>query len=349
MSEHKKIPLGTHADDVQMSESELQTELHRNNRWNYRPDLNDRLPTYYQWPPNIVAILRQLARPWSLLDVRIYVLGFSVLAWHFLSPAIERCREFSFDWIAQIWTRHFLVVLIVAGGLHLYFYTFKKQGIEEKYELRGLARNSSIFHFKNQVWDNMFWVLSGTVGFLTIYEALMMWFYANGIANTLGFAESPLWFSVLILLIPVWTGFHFYWQHRLFHIPVFYKLGHDWHHKNVNVGPWSGAAVHPIENIIWFSAVLILVLLPSHPIHAIFLMHLQVITAITTHVGFENLLIGKKLEFRLGDFFHQLHHRFYDCNYGTLVAPWDRLFKTYHDGTAEGDAWIKQRRQSLRS
>ncbi len=25
----------------------------------------------------------------------------------------------------------------------------------------------------------------------------------------------------------------------------------------------------------------------------------------------------------VGDFFHQLHHRFFDCNYGTWETPWD--------------------------
>jgi sterol desaturase/sphingolipid hydroxylase (fatty acid hydroxylase superfamily) len=50
---------------------------------------------------------------------------------------------------------------------------------------------------------------------------------------------------------------------------------------------------------------------------------------------------------RLGDFFHQLHHRFYDCNYGSFETPWDQWFDTYHDGTPQGDVWMKQRRQQL--
>ena len=80
-------------------------------------------------------------------------------------------------------------------------------------------------------------------------------------------------------------------------------------------------------------------------------MHIQMITAITSHCGYENLLVGKlmrrNLKFRLGDFFHQLHHRFYDCNYGTFETPWDQWFKTYHDGSAGGDDWMKKRRIQL--
>jgi sterol desaturase/sphingolipid hydroxylase (fatty acid hydroxylase superfamily) len=315
-------------------------------RWNYQPELSSQLAPYYRWPPNILASVRYMLRSWSLFDVRIYVLGLSVIVWFNFSPELERCKVISADWIAQIWVRHFLVVLIVAGGLHLYFYTFRKQGSSQKYDRRDLAHDSKTFHFNNQIWDNMFWVLTGTVGFLTFYEVLMMWAYANEFASTANFAQSPLWFFLIFFLVPGWTGFHFYWQHRMFHIPSFYRLGHHWHHKNVNVGPWSGAAVHPIENFVWFSAVLVLLLVPSHPMHAIFLMQLQLITAITSHCGFENLLIGKSSKFRLGDFFHQLHHRFCDCNYGTIAAPWDQMFDTYHDGSAEGDEKIKRRRQN---
>ena len=36
------------------------------------------------------------------------------------------------------------------------------------------------------------------------------------------------------------------------------------------------------------------------------------------------------------DFFHQLHHRYFECNYGTVEMPWDRWFGTFHDGSEEG-------------
>ena len=316
-------------------------------RWNYRPDLSDQIAPYYSWPPRVGPTLRYMASSWGLLGVRIYVLGISILSWYYLSPALERCREFSADWIAQIWLRNIAIMLVVAGGLHLYFYTFHRQGDTEKYDPRDLARKSKLFHFNNQVWDNMFWVLTSAVGFWTFYEVLMMWAYANGIAPMMEIGDNPGGFVLLLIVIPWWSGFHFYWQHRMFHIPVLYKLAHNWHHKNTNVGPWSGAAMHPVEHSVWFSAVFVLLLIPSHPILAIFIMQLQAITAVTSHCGYENLLLNKNIKFRLGDFFHQLHHRFYDCNYGTFETPWDQWFETYHDGSIEGDIWMKQRRQQL--
>ena len=101
-----------------------------------------------------------MADSWGLLGARIYVLGISILCWFYFAPALERCREFSADWIAQIWLRNIVIVLVVAGSLHLYFYTFNKQRDKEKYDPRDLARNSKLFYFNNQVWDNMFWTLT---------------------------------------------------------------------------------------------------------------------------------------------------------------------------------------------
>ena len=316
-------------------------------RWHYRPNLGEQMAPYYRMPPDFGRSLRYLVDSWGLLGARIYVLGVSVLTWFLFSPALERCVEFSADWMAQIWLRNLVIMILVAGSLHLYFYTFKKQSDTEKYDLRDLTRNSKLFHFNNQVRDNMFWTLFSAVGIWSLYESVMMCAYANGVATMITFDSNPLWFVLLLLVIPWWNGFHFYWQHRMFHIPVLYKLAHNWHHKNTNVGPWSGAAMHPLEHSVWFTAVFVLLLVPSHPLHAIFIMQLQAITAVTSHCGYENLLLGKRIKFRLGDFFHQLHHRFYDCNYGTFEPPWDQWFNTYHDGSPEGDAWMKRRRQQL--
>jgi lathosterol oxidase len=32
----------------------------------------------------------------------------------------------------------------------------------------------------------------------------------------------------------------------------------------------------------------------------------------------------------IGHFHHQLHHRFFDCNYGSVDMPWDKWFGTFH-------------------
>lgn len=53
--------------------------------------------------------------------------------------------------------------------------------------------------------------------------------------------------------------------------------------------------------------------------------------------------LEKKKRMELGDFFHQLHHRYFECNYGTVEMPWDRWFGSFDDGTPEARQRIRSR------
>ena len=181
----------------------------------------------------------------------------------------------------------------------------------------------------------------------TLFECLLLWGYANGYATLVTFQDNPVWFVALILLIPIWSGFHFYWYHRLFHVEPLYKWFHYWHHKNVNTGPWSGHAMHPIEHVGLYSDLLIYFLVASHPVHVIFNAMHHTIAGPTSHCGFENVTFPGGVRIKLGSFYHQLHHRFIDCNYGSEETPWDRVFGSFHDGTPEGDQYINQRRRAM--
>jgi len=54
-------------------------------------------------------------------------------------------------------------------------------------------------------------------------------------------------------------------------------------------------------------------------------------------------VIGGRRGIRLGDFFHQLHHRFYECNYGTSELGLDKLHGSFHDGEAPPASLQKNR------
>ena len=46
---------------------------------------------------------------------------------------------------------------------------------------------------------------------------------------------------------------------------------------------------------------------------------------------------------RLGDFFHQLHHRFFECNYGNSEVPLDKMSGHFHDGTRAATKQMRER------
>jgi sterol desaturase/sphingolipid hydroxylase (fatty acid hydroxylase superfamily) len=247
-------------------------------------------------------------------------------------------------WIFGLWVRNLVLMTLVAGSLHWFFYMRKAQGDRLKYDPRDLMVRGKQFTFGGQVRDNMFWSLGSGVGFWTAYEVLMFWAMGNGYAPILSPGEHPVIFVLWFLLTPVWISLHFYWVHRALHWGPLYRIAHALHHRNINVGPWSGLSMHPVEHVIFFSSILIHLVVPAHPLHILFHMQHQSLTAATSHTGFENLLVKDRKRLALGTFHHQMHHRYFEVNYGNLEMPWDRWFGTFHDGTKAAHERLKSRR-----
>ncbi len=327
-------------------------EDHADNRamsreWNYHPDLPLDDQSIFRWPPDLGFVVRWILRNWLTLSERVLMVLLAVLLWFFAYPSLETTKSFAVGWIAQIWAVNIGIMILVAGGLHWFFYMRCGQGKKLKFDHRDQAKNNRLWTFSNQVRDNMFWSLTSGVCQLTLFQAVIMWLMANDYAPVITFSENPVWFVLWLILLPVWSAFHFYWVHRLLHVPVFYTNVHSLHHRNVNIGPWSGLSMHPVEHLLYLSSLLIHLVLPSHPIHLFFHVVYQGPGAAMTHTGYEDLLIKDKRRLALGTFYHQLHHRFYECNYGNQEMPWDRWFGTFHDGTSGGTAATRERRRRM--
>lgn len=317
--------------------------------WHYFPKLPLQISPLFIWPLNPVRIFKWFWNSWFPISERLILVGVAFITWLYTQPALERCVTFSVDWVAQIYFRNLALMVLVAGGLHLYFYSLRRQGDELKYDKRELAKNNRVFTFRNQVRDNIFWSCASGVTVWTAYEALAMWAMANGYIPTVTWAENPIWFVLLFFLLPLWESFYFYLIHRMIHFPFLYKHVHYLHHRNTNVGPWSGMSMHPIEHIIYLGTVLIHLVVPAHPVHILFHLQYFTLTAATTHTGFEGLSLAGKKRLSLGTFHHQLHHRFFECNYGALEMPWDKWFGSFHDGTPESHEKFLERRRRMTS
>jgi lathosterol oxidase len=134
----------------------------------------------------------------------------SILSWVYFHPALERCREFALDWMAQIYLHNLALMIIVAGGLHLYFYTWRRQADERRYDARPFPTNARVFTFRSQLRDNIFWSCASGVTIWSAYEVLMMWAMANGYAPTLVLPDDLPWLILFILLLPAWETFYFF-------------------------------------------------------------------------------------------------------------------------------------------
>ncbi len=317
--------------------------------WNHHPVLPIGIAPYFNWPPEPARIVKWLAGVWFPVTERGLIVCLSVLTWFYFTPALERCRDLAIDWVFEIYIRNLGLMLIVAGGFHLYLYTFAKQGKVLKFDHRDLAHNNRSFSFRSQLLDNMFWSLASGVTVWTLYEVVLIWSFANGYGFMIQWSENPIWFAALFVLLPFWVAFSFYWIHRLLHWPPLYRLAHSVHHRNSNIGPWSGNSMHPVEHVLWLSSVMIHLLIASHPVHVIYYQQIQILTAITSHTGFEGLAVRGKSRLVLGEFFHQLHHRYHECNYGSSETHWDQLFGTFHDGSPGATQQMRERRRRMHS
>ena len=260
-----------------MSEATLGT---RDKRGDWRPPYVIEVEAPYRWPPQPAAVLAWLfGFPGYLWPWNCFYLATALATWFFLLPDLARMETFELGWIALILGRNLAMMVLYVGAWHLYLYTFKGQGTDFRYSTRPFASNSNRFLFGNQVHENMFRTLAGAVPIWTAYEVVMLWSYANGLLPFIDWETNPVWFVALLLIIPTFQGVHFYLTHRLLHWRPLYESVHYRHHRNVDVGPWSGLSMHPVEHLIFFSGVLLFCVVASHPIHALFyLQHLALRT-----------------------------------------------------------------------
>lgn len=301
---------------------------YRDKRGEWRPENPVVYAPVFDWPTTrkrFLAWVPGYFYPWNL-----FWFAITMATWLHFQPSLETCKTFHWTWIAQMFGRNLVLLWLVYGGWHLYLYTFRGRGHKGKYSPRWQNTHGATFLLGNQVYDNIFWTcVSGGMTW-TAYEVVTMWLYANGHLPYLDFRTSPVAFIAVLLAIPFWREFHFYWIHRLIHWKPLYDRVHYLHHYNINPGPWSGMAMHPIEHIVYFSVTLIHWIIPSHPIHFLFNAQHTALTPAAGHTGFEGDL-NDQVSF--GSYFHYLHHRHFDCNYGESGIPLDKWFGSFEDGS----------------
>jgi len=250
------------------------------------------------------------------------------------------------NWILQIWARNLAVLTLVVGGLHWTLYARRRQGDSYKFNRRWPVKGRK-YLFGDQVKDNAFWTLTSGGFFLTAYEALTHWAYASGLVDRPDWVSNPAYIFVMATLgVVLWSTIHFWVNHRLLHWEPLYRAAHHLHHRNINPGPWSGISMHPVEHLIYFSLFLLWWVVPVHPVVILMCGFYQGPGPAPSHSGFERVKIIGRWEIPAGDYFHQLHHRYFEVNYGNTQAPIDRAAGTWHDGTLEAHERLKSRRRA---
>lgn len=157
-------------------------------------------------------------------------------------------------------------------------------------------------------------------------------------------------FSIVMIIL-----FHdtwFYWMHRAIHIQPFFRIIHKIHHNSTNPSPFASFSFHPFESVL--EALVLPLFLLVFPLHfstiIIFLFFMTVMNVIG-HLGYEfypsGFTINKFLRWNNTSTHHNMHHKFFNCNYGLYFNFWDRLMGTNHPDYQNTFELIKANKKKL--
>jgi sterol desaturase/sphingolipid hydroxylase (fatty acid hydroxylase superfamily) len=314
----------------------------RDKRGDWAPNAKIEIVPLYSLRPNPAAILKWLPHyflPWNLLFA-----ASAVAWWHWIVPAPEIMKTLAWGWVLRLFLANCAAVFLFFGAIELRLYILRGQGSRFKYNGRFPAeRQNPAFLFNSQNLDGLIRTFGTGLPIWTFYEVGILWAYANGFVPWLRFAQNPWYLGAVALLVPVFHEAHFFCIHRLIHWRPLYKYVHSVHHNSVNPSPWSSLSMHPVEHLLYFSTSLIHVIIPSNPILAIYQLHYAGLGAVVGHIGFDKIELGQKAACDSHAYPHYLHHKYFEVNYGDGLVPLDKLFGTWHDGTAEAEARMQAR------
>ncbi len=315
----------------------------RDKRGDWKPIKLIEYPPVFVWPVQAFNLLKWLLDfPGYILPYNLFYAVAGVALW-LLMPPLAVMRTFSISWMAYLFVLSAAVVLFFFGAFHLKLYIKRTQRQAFKYNAKWLATDNPVFLFRSQIADNMIRTFASGVPIATAYAAVVLWALANGYTPFVSLQEHPVYSIVLFLLIPIINEVHFYFIHRFLHWPPLYRAVHKLHHNNVNPGPWSGLAMHPVEHLLYFSSALFFWVIPANPVHVLFhLVNMQLAPAVA-HVGFDKVLIGDKIAITTDGYAHYLHHKYFECNYSDGVVPLDKWFGSFHDGSPEAQERMNKR------
>lgn len=314
----------------------------RNKRGDWTPDEHASIAPIWDMPPSASKILKWLPHyvfPYDLIWIA------SALAWwYWVLPDVETMKTLQWGWILKLLAANTVAIFAFYGLYEWRLYISRAQGSRFKYNAKWPAENKSdVFWFKSQTIDGMLRTLFHAMPIWLAIEVGILYAYANGYVPWVSFSEHPYYLAALMLVMPAIHEAHFYVIHRLIHTPFLYKHVHSIHHNSVNPSPFSSLSMHPVELLLYLGMALWHLVIPSNPILALYQLHRAGFGAIPGHIGFHKIELGRDRAIDSHAYIHNLHHKYFEVNYGDGLVPFDKWFGTFHDGSKEGEARMEAR------
>ena len=167
-------------------------------------------------------------------------------------------------------------------------------------------------------------------GLFEMYKAGLTSIYWNTFAYPLYYI--PISFFLCLVIHDTM----FYWSHRFMHWRPVFKCFHAGHHKSVSPTPWAIFAFQPLEAILQFSCLMLIVIfVPLKPIVLLAYLSYDSIINIAGHTGHEMIPSWLARHWMFKGFntvtHHDNHHTHMHSNYGAFFNVWDRWMGTFMD------------------
>jgi lathosterol oxidase len=140
--------------------------------------------------------------------------------------------------------------------------------------------------------------------------------------------------SALVGFLAIDAGL--YYSHRLLHHRQLFRYVHRWHHKFVAPIIFTTTAMHPVEFLVFFSALLLpAFVIPMHVAVYVALIGYTYLIGMIDHAG---VRLRVPLPLHADNRFHDDHHINFHCNFGHHTALFDQLHDTVkRDGRRYGE------------
>jgi len=125
--------------------------------WNWHPDIPIKTSPLFEFPPKPMASLKWVASTWlPITEFGLYVL-LGIGVWFWLQPPLDETTNLAFEWVGAIWARNIIMMKVFATLLHLWLYTWRKQGDDMRYMRNAPTAEGKKFFGGRQLVDNVFW------------------------------------------------------------------------------------------------------------------------------------------------------------------------------------------------
>ena len=226
-----------------------------------------------------------------------------------------------------------LMYFVFAGAAYLIFYVILKNVLSHRIIQKKFEKNDRIF---DEIKYSMSTLVIFTLNFAIVYQLQKRGLTRHYDLDFSNFTWQNAGYLLLSAVIMVFMhDTYFYWGHRLMHHPKIYRHVHQVHHRSTNPSPWAAFYFHPLEAFVEFGIIYVIIFtLPYNEIGILMFYAYQLFINVMGHLSIELFPARFSrtwfLKFHNSITHHNMHHKYFNYNYGLYFNIWDGIMNTVH-------------------